>query len=499
MQKKILDNRAQTLVGAALLMLVLLIMVPAVVQWVRQEALMSVKDQKNTTAFNLAQAAVQRGYWKAKSSTGTIALALAGQSLLGYEFDSTYNDIVGGTYRIHISSASNSSIMITGEGRDTSTNQVRAISATYQNRTIYSPLLAQGNVSYGKGMCIYWGAIMSQGNITLDNTTAQWYFPLKYAKADVIGTLGNPRNTTWPLPPDTDNIEWWSNDADVPELPILDFVTLRSSAAATHTLNVYGCRQGHTYTDPNTGATDSGRAPWTNSVCVASPPHYSGSGGACYGSSCHFSNPWNHPKSAQFSPNTDYVWYWDGDVTLAGKYCGNSPCGESNGLRGTMIVRGNLTIDTPGEYFFTGHVPSDAWKNQVKLWMAPNSPPAQWDTSAQQEYPADIGLNQNSATFNFGSTQWCQPGQNCGWISTPGFRGFIYVGGNLIIQNFMDVIGAVWVNGTVAASCPRSDPNCRRSFCGIFYNDQLAVPTLNVILIKTAWQETQPSSQSWAP
>ena len=76
-------RRGQILVGAILLMLMLLIMVPAMVQWVQQESRLSVKDRKATTAFNLAETAVDRGYWKAKSSTGTIAQTMAGMSLAG--------------------------------------------------------------------------------------------------------------------------------------------------------------------------------------------------------------------------------------------------------------------------------------------------------------------------------------------------------------------------------------------------------------------------------
>ena len=319
------SRAGQVLVGVVLLMLVLLIIVPAVVQWVQQEARMSVKDRKTATAFNLAEAAVDRGYWKAKSSTGTIADALSGDAIAGYSFDTTYRDVAGGSYRVYMTSAANKSITIIGEGRDDSTKEVRSLSVVFQNRTIYSPLLAQGNINYLRGVGIFWGPIMSQGNITLDNTTAQWYFPLKYARANVIGTAGNPRDKTWPLPPNTDSTEWWANYPYVPELPILDFATLRSSAAATHTLNVYGCKNGTYYTSPTTGNNVAGAAPWdARSSCGDGSPHYTAaSAGACYGASCHFGNSWNHTLSAKNQPNTDYVWYWDGDVTFSG--AGNTP------------------------------------------------------------------------------------------------------------------------------------------------------------------------------
>jgi hypothetical protein len=478
--------------GAIILMAVLLVVVPALVSWVQQNARMAVKDAQNTTAFNLAQAAVDRGYWKAKSSTGTIAQALAGMLIPGYAFDATYNDVPGGTYRIRITSAANSSIQILGEGRDASNRQTRAIAAVYQNRTIYSPLLTQGDVNYDKGMCIYWGPLMSQGSINLDNTTAQWYWPRKFARGDVVGVAGYPRDTTWPLPPNTDNVEWWANYQYVPELPILDFATLRSSAAATNTLNVYGCVKSSQYTDPATGNILSGAAPWAGTGSC--PAHSSLLGGSCpgtagAGSGCHFGASFNHPDGARYAAQP-YVWYWDGDLVLTG-HGGSAPGHLDAGLWGTVIVRGNLTIDAGGDYNYTNNVPVDAWMDQNKLLI--NT----YDTVATNEYPADDGLHKTLPTWNFGSSSFCQPGQSCGWVNTVGIRGFVYVGGNLIIKSFMDFNGAIWVNGIVSASCPSSDPSCTSHFCGVFYDDQLSVPTLNVVLVRMSWQEVPPSPAPW--
>ena len=61
----------------------------------------------------------------------------------------------------------------------------------------------------------------------------------------------------------------------------------------------------------------------------------------------------------------------------------------------------------------------------------------------------------------------------------------------------MDFNGAVWVNGNVNATCPSGDPTCSHSYCGVFYDDTLSVPTLNVILVRLSWQETTPSSVVW--
>ncbi len=502
-----MKNRGQVLVGVIIVMLALIIIIPAVVEWTQQEARVSVKDQKSTVAFNLAEAAVSRGYWEAKSSTGTFAQIQAGIPLAGYNFDATYADVSGGTYRISLSSAANSSVEILGEGRDNSTNEVREIEAVYQNRTIYSPLLTQGDVNYSKGLCLYWGPIMSQGNITLDATTAQWYFPRKFARGDVVGTAAYPRDTTWPLPPNTDGVEWWANYQQVPELPILDFATLRAEAAASNTLNVYGCvKSSYGYRDPATGnQVSSGKATWeknstSNENCSPSanvPPNVNASINSSV--TYWFGDSYEHPKGVGGQGNgvsiSSYVWYWDGNLVLTGRnsnwYGLGNPTPYDTGLYGTVIVMGNLTIESGGDYAYTGEVPADAWQEHERLLK--NT----YDTAASLEYPADAGYHKTSSTWKFGTQTFSQPGQGSGWYNTVGIRGFVYVGGNLYIKSFMDFNGAIWVKGSVNATCPSGSNNCTTAFCGVFYNDQLSVPSLNVVLVQTSWQEVQPNMQTW--
>lgn len=468
------SERGQVLAGVILLIMILLIMIPAMVQWVQIESKTSVKDQKATKAFNLASAAVERGYWKIKSSTVTCASAVGGVPIAGYNFDTVYQDVSGGSYRISISSVAPKTVRIIGEGRDQSTNEVRSITAIYLNQTIYSPLLTGGNMTWKKGLGVFWGSVMSQGDINLDPVMAGIYYPRKYSKGVVSGTATNPRDVNGLAPPNTDGTEWWSDYKYVPELPVLDFAVLRASAAATHTLNVYGCKGSSTYTDPTTGNVLAGGAPWDlRSSCSAGNPHTE-----------HFGNPWNHPDSPRYKPDTDYVWYYDGNVRLTGRLNGGVPVNQSCGLRGMLIVRGNLIVDTPGEYNYTGPVPQGAWQDHKRLTKTTN------DSSASGEYPADIGLNASTGVFNFGTDTWAG-----GYHTTVGMRGFTYVGGNMTITNpdgYMDFNGAVWVQGDVIATGASAN-----AYCGIFYDDSLNVPTLNVILIRQSWQETAPNTLAW--
>ncbi len=471
-------RKGQVLAGVILLLMILLILVPAMVQWIQVETKATVRSQRTTRALNLAEAAVERGYWRVKSSTAAYNQASAGSVIAGYNFDVTYRDVVGGSYRIMLSSggSGNNSFTVVGEGRDDSTKEVRAISAVFKNQTIYSPLMASQRVNWGKGLGPDWGPIMSQSDINItDDFVANWYFPRKFAKGVVNGTAANPRDTNGLNPPNTDNVEWWSNWKFVPDLPVIDFATLRSSAAATGTLNVYGCRQSATHTDAATSAVVAGPAPWdTRANCGNIGAHAS-----------HFAESANHARGALTSPPANtYVWYYDNDVTLAGNYV----TAAGTGLHGTLIVRGNLTLDSSGKYNFTGAVPANAWADYGKLTATT------FDTAAVNEYPADNGFRTNRPTFNFGTENFTIPASGAGWHHTVGMRGFTYVGGDLIITNngFMDFIGAVWVNGQVIAAGASNT-----QFCGVYYDDALTLPTLNVVITQQSWREQKPSAAAW--
>lgn len=457
-----------------MIFVLLMLIVPVMVKWVQNDTKLSVKDQKSSVAFNLAEAALDRGYWKVKSSTSTCDSAVNGAPIAGYNFDVVYDDVTGGTYRISISSTTAKSFRIVGEGRDKSTNEVRAVAAVYSNQNIYSPLLSSGNLGFKKGLIVFWGAIMAQGDITIDPVLADHYFPRKFSRGVVLGAGSDKRDENGLNPPNTGfNGEWTSDYQFVPELPIPNFEALKSSAIASKTYNVYGCKKSANHRDEATGNIVAGIAPWDQrSKCLPTGADHTK----------HFGNPWAHAKSAQNQPNTDYVWYYDGDLRIIGDDT------DGCGLRGTLIVRGDLTIDSPGQYNYTGAVPADAWREHAQFEK--NT----FDTIATQQYPADIGLSSSAATFRFGTDTWTDHWGGP-WRTTVGMRGFTYVGGNLNLPNtnsFMDFNGAVWVVGDVVATGGSAN-----AYCGIFFNDNLTLPTLNVVLVRKSWSEVKPSAQVW--
>jgi hypothetical protein len=482
------ENRGQILPIVMAILVVLVLIIGGLVSWLQIDSQWSVNNQKKTVAINLAQAGLDRAQWKLQSSTATWLAAAAGNlnSLVaGYNFDITYTDIPGGSYRILITSGPSSGgsctpgscVTIISEGRDNSTNQVRAVSSIYKNQTIYSAMMSGGNVSWAQGLGIYWGPIITQGSIQLmDDNVARRYFPQKFAKGDVIGTAANPRDVTYPQPPNTDNAEWWANYPGVPGVPLLDFAAMRSSAAATGTLNVYGCGCAavpqYTVNGVTVAAWDTNRNAGTCANDGDTAPH-----------NTHLGNSTNIYGVLGLDPNQDYVWYWDGDVALQGDGYNGS---NATSLRGTIVVRGDLTINSSGDMVYSGHVPANAWMQEQRLLINTN------DTAAWGEYPGDIGFHQSTGTFHFGVDSWCEPGLGCGWVNTVGIQGFVYVGGDLNIVNFLDINGAVWVNGNVV-----SNYNNPSAFCGLMYDDTLNVPALNVILLRQSWQEVPASSTPW--
>ncbi len=426
-------RRGQALAGVVMLMLVMLIIVPAMVSWVSQDSRAAVKDRKTTNAFNIAEAGLDRAYWKLKSSTSTWADARAGVSLAGYAFDQAYTDVAGGVYRISITSGPLADqVTVISEGRDLQGNEKRALQALYTNMTIPGAIISGAGINSSGSSIAHWGPILAMNNITLSGTSALRYYPRKLSKQAVVGTGGNPRDTNGITPPNTDNLEWWSN-YEVPELPIFDFAALRSSAAATNTLNCTGTITG-THVNHHT----------------------------C-GSSCVNCTIQNLYKDSLY--NKGYVWYWDNNVSWSGQ----------SGIVGTVIVRGNLSVSGGDSYNPPSvRVPANAWQEYRKI-----------DTGALKQYPGDTGLRSNAATYDIGSCGVTCEGSASG--SDLGIRGFTYVGGAINLTGDSDIYGAIWVQSGWSGS----------GNAMVFYDDSLLLPQLNVTLSRQSWQEVPPRSGAW--
>ncbi len=458
----------QILIGAVILVVVLVLLAPILVRWAQRESKTSVQGQQSVTAFNLAETAVERAHWKLKSATSTWRAASQGNVLAGYNFDATYTDVTGGSYRIGLSSGPGpDQVTVRAEARDTSTGQKRALRAIFENTALAGPLLANGIITYAGAFECHWGPIFAHNNIGISGNAATEYFPRKFSSQVVTGSGGQERDTNGLNPPNTDNVEWWS-DYDVPDLPLLDFLTIRSSAQASGTLNFR----------TNTGASGAGKCTgWAgHGTCDsggATPASHTGTP-----SSYHFFDSHHHALS-----KNNFLWYWDPgiDVVLSGDM-GGGGC-HRLGIVGAVIVRGNLTMDSGDCYSYVGPVPPNAWKEYTRLH------PATFDTATADQYPADNGFQTNRLTFNHGSESWTggPPSAN----TDVGIQGFVYTGGNLTINSVADVAGTIWAVGNVV----NNDVGERVL---VFYEgNNPNIPLLNVVLTRESWDEVAPSTAPW--
>lgn len=571
-------HRAGFLLPAVIMILLLmLISVPIMYKWVKDDTKLSVKDQSSSQAFNLAESAVDRGYWKVKSSTATFEMVKTGGALAGYRFDTTYRDLQGGTYRIYVGSGPvEDQVTIIGEGRNALGTETRAIKAVYENTSVPGAIITGSNMSATGASVVHWGPVLAMGDITVSGGGLTNGFPRKLSK-QVVRPF-DPTNDV--NPSNTDGLEWWS-DYNVPELPQFDFATMKASAAASGTLNcddvavesyttVYtpclgtacvdpgsdcSCSRasfGSACTDPGGGCSCDANAclggactdPGANCSCSGSGkarvcigngcPDSDGAGSNCVcakrctgwscndsGSPCDYvytcsgdgcsdsdgagancacdtsvstdtvtgmnccSSPYlGGPITCSYGGdgctncsvnnlydnttlrNKDLTWYWDNNVNWAGR----------NGLRGTVIVRGNLGV-SGGDNYNPGHavtVPAAAWKEYQKI-----------DTSSINQYPGDTGLKSNAATYTFGSCGMTCEGGPLG--ADLGVYGFLYVGGDFNRTGDSDVYGAMWVEGNVSGAGNTM----------VFYDAKLRLPTLNVVLIKQSWEEQAPNLAAW--
>lgn len=482
------NNRGQLIPIVIGIMLFLMIIIPALIFWANNQAKWSMKHTRKTIAFNLAEAGIDRGVWKLKSSTGTWDNASKGIPVSGYNFDTVYTDIPHGTYRIKFSSGpGNREVTIIAEGRDTTTDEVKAIKAVFRNQCIPGAIISKGIITWANAFSAHWGPIMAHNNINItDANAAQDYFPRKFSRQVVTSIPSYPRDTNGIDPPNTDNIEWWS-DYPVPDLPVLDFSTMRSSAAVyttislpgggtwvVNTLNVYGCSKMKSYKGPK----------WWYDYKNKKNLSTCNIGGTNHDGLPHFQNSYRHPLAKK-----GRIWYWDEgqDVIFTG-----STGADGGGIIGDIIVRGNLTnywgdnLDYNAIGLANCKIPSEAWKEYTKITKTTG------DTSAKNQYPGDDGYQKCRATFKFGGETWTG-GHNppAAYNTDVGLVGFLYVGGDFNIQRAMDYYGAIWVVGNVSRATGVAEQSI------VFFKDDLSLPALNIVLVRVSWEEIKPSTQAW--
>lgn len=442
-----MNRKGQILVGVIVMTMILLIIIPAMVLYTQNEARWSLKQRENMTAFQLAEAAVERGFNVISQSTTVWANGQNGVFPDGCKLDIQFNDLPGGSYVVGLSSGPESQqVTILGIGREIKGKEVRAIQAVYANAPLGNVALraASSLTMGGSQTTVHWGAVMSNQSITIQTS--------KNAPG------------TWP--------QYYSAGAISP------FITTNSG---TNCDTPY-CRQLFAYhtTLPPTPTIDTGSFAVTASTetgCPAGGSNCSPGGNT----TCCFYNgnqTWAGGGGSDICDDATMcadgrVYYVNGNLTV-----------NSNGIyvMGSLIVTGNLTLPNgqSGQGAPTVVLPSQAWKQYGNAWdtykdsewLSPKN--TDWDTTPSRpvEFP----------TLNSTYTPNVQSGTVSNNVMV---NGFLYVGGNLTSSGGAGqtvITGAIYVAGTVTLT-----PN---TFT-VYYTDYGAnqVKTTTVILSRVSWQD----------
>lgn len=380
--------KGQVLPIALAVLMILTIFVPLMVFFTQRDAIWAVKQAANTTAFHLAESGVEKAYLYISQSTTTWQALMDGTAQTGYQFDTSYSDIDGGTYSVSITSGpASQEVTVISVGRDRLKRETRALKVVYGN-SVYGAvaIYAGAGAQIGGGVNVEWGGIMSPYTIDAANRNHPQFW-----SASQIAT-----KDTNPDPPNCDSpncVQWHAYYPNIPPAPSIDFTAYRTSAAANMG---GGCPAGGT---------------------PAGSCYYSGS-------------------VANWKYTTTGPIFIEGDLTI-----------KSPGMYhdGDMVVMGNVNL--PNGVWGNGSsamtMPPDAWKQYGNDWAFY----VQNFDNAQATYPGLNGTYTTPAVCHgsVSNTAGCSS-------SKLAVKGMLYVGGNFNNGGGgggnSDIYGALYVIGS---------------------------------------------------
>lgn len=443
---------AITMVIVALLFL--LIAIPMLDNYVKNDTKWSMKEKRSTTAFHLAEAGIDRAVWKLNEKNSYWTDASTGTIFAGYNNDKIYDDIAGGTYRIRISSGSQpKQVKILATGRDSSTRELRAIEALYEAE-ILSAAIQAPSLQFNSSFRVFWGPYMSLSSISL-NSSADELFPRKYARGSITSSSKYGDRDNNATPANTDCVEYWAyNDATcgssgVPDIPDIDIDWYREQSKIAP--NLY-------YTTNQT-----------------------------------FSN---------LQDNVPKIRFFEGNATFTG----------TTHFRGWVIGMGKVTFNCSGydnaaygSYTATPH--SEAWKEHQKNVFDKgktvagcasgcngggigkdddgnydNDSEAEGDDCCRDQYPGDGGYHVSEA-FNF-KTGCVAHGELAGHSGEPiAFKGFVYSAGQMDMNSSTVIHGAIVAPG-----------DFKGTSSGILFYDSGMQVQMRGDFSRTYWKEVAPTA-----
>lgn len=237
------NRRGQALLASIVVMgAVALIYIVAVViksQSIQKSSLLS---RKSISAYEVANACVQKGIWALNLNSDNWAAAGHGTVISGYDGNTIYSDIAGGKYKLSI---------IPGPGTDdrTITCYAKDDSASPEYRGL-EVVLSKGSAQFGavmgykikfqKKTNIHWGPVYAYDDLDIKEKSRVFY-PRLFSKGK-IKHIDNKASL-----PNTDGIFWWSFNYSpgVPAWPNVDLEYYKALAKAQGTYYKKGDRSEH--------------------------------------------------------------------------------------------------------------------------------------------------------------------------------------------------------------------------------------------------------------
>lgn len=417
-------RRGQALLASVVVMgAVALIYIVAVV--IRNQSIQkaSVLSRKSISAYELANACIQKGIWAINLNSDNWASVGSGAAISGYDGSAVYSDIAGGKYKLNIEA---------GPGTDdrTITCYAKDESKIPEYRGL-KVVLTKGSAQFGAVMGykvlfkdkrttkVHWGPIYAYDELDIQNKSRVFY-PRLFSKGR-IKHIDNKATL-----PNTDGIRWWSfnQPPGVPSFPKIDFEYYKALAKA----------QGNYYQKGDRTSNKKHKDDDSDKVDKKDK-----------------SDEYKYSNVIDTQP---YVRFFDEGVKAQFK-------GGNNLLRGVIIAMDTIefkdgaasiasvntkyaSLGLPAYYPRSVSVPADAWKEYKKI-----------DTSSEGDYPADIGgpgISGKSATYTFGagSTDNLQ-------TTTPiHLEGWIYSGNTLKLKRGNTIVGLL-ISGNKVTKMESSD------------------------------------------
>lgn len=227
------NNRGQALMAAVMVMgIVALIFIAALVFKNQSIQKHSVDSRKSISAYEIANACVQKALWAINLNTDNWMNLAEGAQLAGYDGNTVFDDIPGGKYKVTITTGPDAEDRtITCYAKDASaTPQFRGLKVVMTKAPNQFGVVMGHKIQFKKRTKAHWGPVYAYTDLDMKKKNRLFYPRLfsmgKIKHIDNKATL-----------PNTDGKRWWSFNytPGVPKWPQIDFEYYKALAKAQGT------------------------------------------------------------------------------------------------------------------------------------------------------------------------------------------------------------------------------------------------------------------------